>query len=104
MLSGSSGVGQHTCTRLRLTKDNKPLSWGNSIEETLTHKPDNFQIRAMLREGITATDLERRMAGAASRRSRCGWCGPGCAGCRAPAGSMGVTNILYNFQLTFLGI
>ncbi len=34
-----------------------------SLRETLTTKPEGFVMRAVLRDGITATDLERRLAG-----------------------------------------
>ncbi|KAK7422228.1 hypothetical protein QQX98_001751 [Neonectria punicea] len=33
------------------------------IKETLTLKPDNFDMRASLRHGMTATELEQRLAG-----------------------------------------
>ncbi|KAK7432595.1 hypothetical protein QQZ08_000802 [Neonectria magnoliae] len=35
------------------------------IKETLTLKPDNFDMRASLRHGMTATELEQRLAGKA---------------------------------------
>ncbi|RYP82601.1 hypothetical protein DL769_001595 [Monosporascus sp. CRB-8-3] len=33
------------------------------LKQTLTIKPHNFQMRAILRDGLTATQLERRLAG-----------------------------------------
>ncbi|KAI1108679.1 cytochrome P450 [Nemania sp. NC0429] len=38
-------------------------SYNLSIKQTLTIKPDNFLFRAILRDGMTPTQLERRLAG-----------------------------------------
>ncbi|EPE06594.1 bifunctional p-450 nadph-p450 reductase [Ophiostoma piceae UAMH 11346] len=42
------------------------------IKETLTIKPDGFYMRAQLRDGLTATKLERRLAGSAAGSSEYG--------------------------------
>ncbi|KAI1636231.1 cytochrome P450 [Biscogniauxia mediterranea] len=44
-------------------------SYRLAIKQTLTIKPDGFYARAILRDGMTAKDLERRLAGKVSQES-----------------------------------
>ena len=65
------------------------------IKETLTIKPDGFYMRAELRHGLTATQLERRLAGSAAGNTEYGNSDPAASAGPDAASSLRPLSIYY---------